>query len=30
VHQRQVVAVDHHHEDACTECHIPHQPNHSK
>ncbi len=28
-HQKQIVAVDHHHEDHCTECHIPHQPNHS-
>lgn len=29
VHQKQIVAVDHHHEDKCTECHLPHQPNQS-
>lgn len=29
VHQKQIVPVDHHHEDKCTECHFPHQPNQS-
>lgn len=28
-HQRQIVPQDHHHEDRCTECHFPHQPNKS-
>lgn len=30
VTQKQIVAVDHNHEDRCTECHVPHQPNQSK